>query len=309
LHEATRHQPLAAFILYSSAAGVLGSPGQANYAAANTFLDALAVYRRNVGLTAHSLSWGLWAAGSNLTERLTGADHARLNRSGVTPLRTDTALALLDAALGAEQPHLVPIQLRPAALRGRELASLPAALRDLVPSTNSGADATALRHRLAALDESEQHRLLLDLVRAHTAAVLGHASPQSIKPDQAFSELGFDSLTAVELRNRLNAVTGLRLSATATFDYPTASALAAHFRSELVLSPDGATDSEAGIRRALATIPMARLREAGLIDLLLRLAAGDESTQLDGDEEAGRIESADLDDLIAMALNQTEERN
>ncbi|MBB5140189.1 acyl transferase domain-containing protein/acyl carrier protein [Thermocatellispora tengchongensis] len=200
-------------------------------------MDALVSWRRARGLPGVSLAWGLWAERSGITGGLGQADLARMARSGVTPLSTEDALALLDAALAADEAVQVPIGLDPAAFRGR--ADVPPLLRGLVraPAARAVArtapDATYAQ-RLAAMPDADRDRALLDLVRTHAAAVLGHATPDAVAPDRQFKDLGFDSLTGVEFRNRLNAATGLRLPATLTFDHPTPAALAAELGRELL---------------------------------------------------------------------------
>ena len=246
LHELTAEAGLAAFVLFSSTAGTLGSPGQANYAAANTFLDALAHHRHAQGLPATSLAWGLWEHSSGLTAHLEGAGQARLARNGLVPLPTEEALELLDAALlRPRAAQLLPARLDMRPLRSQASAGLlPAILSEVVrvPARRAHTDSgPSLARRLAGLTEEEQHRLVLETVRGHIAAVLGHGSPESIESERAFQELGFDSLTAVELRNRLGAATGLTLRATLVFDYPTADALAAYLRAQLAPSPADAS--------------------------------------------------------------------
>ncbi|MEU5943866.1 type I polyketide synthase, partial [Micromonospora sp. NPDC047548] len=234
LHELTRE--LRMFVLFSSAAGVLGAPGQSGYAAANVFLDALAAHRRAAGLPAVSLAWGLWAA-DGMGDRLTAAELRRLGRNGFPPLTRTEGLALFTAALHAAEPLRVPVRLDLPALRAVAAGQpLPAALRGLVPPARPGARAGAtgpaggdeLLRRLAGWSGPERREALLDVVRVEIAAVLGHSTVDAVQPDQAFKDLGFDSLSAVELRNRLTAVTGLRLPATLVFDHPTAVAVAAH---------------------------------------------------------------------------------
>ncbi|MPZ81186.1 MAG: SDR family NAD(P)-dependent oxidoreductase [Actinophytocola sp.] len=235
LHELVGDAEL--FVLFSSAAGVLGNPGQANYAAANSFLDALAQHRRASGRPAVSLAWGLWAGG--MGHELAGADLARINRGGAHPLSTAEGLALFDAALGGAAVA-VPIKLDMPALQANAKAgAVPAVLRGLVRGRRTASAATTgrsdvLRAKLAELSEADREQALLDLVTGEVAAVLGHGGAGAITPARAFTELGFDSLTAVELRNRLGGVSGLRLPATLIFDYPTPKALAAYLRAELV---------------------------------------------------------------------------
>ncbi|MFF3350907.1 SDR family NAD(P)-dependent oxidoreductase, partial [Streptomyces sp. NPDC002779] len=240
LHELTQDADLAFFALYSSVSGVLGGAGQANYAAANSFLDALAHHRRAQGLPATSLAWGLWEQASAMTGELDLADRRRLSRMGLVPLSSEEGLALLDRALASAEPALVPARLDLAGLRGSE--TVPAVLRGLVrpATTRRTADTTAgsqgsggLAETLAGLSRAERERRLVELVRVHVAAVLGHASEQSVDPERSFKEQGFDSLTAVELRNRLTAATALRLPTAIVFDHPTPARLAGHLHTEL----------------------------------------------------------------------------
>ncbi|MBI0300788.1 SDR family NAD(P)-dependent oxidoreductase, partial [Streptomyces sp. PRKS01-29] len=238
LHELTRDMGLEAFVLFSSAAGVLGNAGQANYAAANTFLDALAQYRQAQGLPAVSLAWGLWAQDSGMTGHLDHEDHARLNRTGITPMTTEEGLALLDMAVDADRPSLLLARLSLTAVQrhvanGGTLLSL---YRGLVksPARRAGATAaTTLQQRVADLGDAERYDLILATVRTHIARVLGHSTADAVDGDRALKDLGFDSLTAVELRNQLGAATGLRLPTTLVFDYPTPSAIARYLDGRL----------------------------------------------------------------------------
>ncbi|MEU5789019.1 SDR family NAD(P)-dependent oxidoreductase [Micromonospora purpureochromogenes] len=239
LHELTRDADLALFCLFSSAAGVLAPAGQANYAAANLFLDALAAHRRSRGLPAHSLGWGLWAGGTGMTGHLDETALRRLRQQGFDALSEADGLALLDAALAGDVTAPVLLRLDPAGLRAQATSgALPAVLRDLVRvprrQAHRGTGAASLADRLRRLPEEERRRTLLDLVRAEVAGVLGHATPDAVDAGRALKELGFDSLTAVELRNRLNVATGLRLPATLVFDHPTVSAVAAHLAATLL---------------------------------------------------------------------------
>jgi acyl carrier protein len=242
LHELTLDRPLSAFVLFSGLAGVLGSAGQANYAAANTFADALACHRAALGLPATSLAWGLWAQASGMTGHLDAADLRRTSGHGVSGLSTPEGLALFDAAVfGQTRPALVPVRLETAALRTRaDQGALAPILRGLVrPSARVAAVSAvaaeeSLAERLGAVPEDRRDDLVRDLVRAHAAAVLGHSTSASVGADQPFRDLGFDSLTAVELRNRLSAATGLRLPATLVFDHPTPAVLAAHVRGQVL---------------------------------------------------------------------------
>ncbi|MDH6543554.1 acyl transferase domain-containing protein/acyl carrier protein [Streptomyces sp. SPB4] len=245
LHELTAGLDLSAFVLFSSAASLFGAPGQGNYAAANAYVDALAQHRRAHGLPAQSLAWGLWAERSGMTGHLDGAGIARIERAGAQALTTAEGLELLDAALTRDDAVLVPMRVDLAALRAQAASgeSVPSLLRALVPvpvrraaaAAAEAAPGTSLAGQLAGLPENERTRILSDLVRGHAATVLGHAGPQAVEADRGFLELGLDSLTAVQLRNRLGTATGLRLPTTLVFDYPTPAALAAHLRGLLVV--------------------------------------------------------------------------
>ncbi|QWF78546.1 type I polyketide synthase [Amycolatopsis sp. CA-230715] len=246
LHELT--QDLAMFVLYSSAAATFGAPGQGNYAAANAFLDALAQHRHSQGLPAQSLAWGLWATDGGMTGELGEADLQRMSRGGVLPLTPQHGLALFDKASTVDEPVLVPIGLDTGAIRQTDPAAVPPLLRGLARATvqrrtaagqSAEADGPSLAQQLGALGEPERLRLVLDLVCGHVAAVLGLASAAAVDPLRPFQEMGFDSLTAVELRNRLGAETQLRLPHTIVFDNPTADALAAHLLAELPLEKGG----------------------------------------------------------------------
>ena len=242
LHELTAGMDLDSFVLFSSVAGVLGSAGQGNYAAGNMFLDALAAYRSRLGLPALSLAWGSWEQG--MAGRLTEADRRRLAGQGIRPLSDAEGLALLDAGAAAGRPALVPVRLDPAALRGRgggeHLPPLLSGLASHAAPRRAGRQAAAARAagslaaRLAALPPAEQKTALRQVICTQAAAVLGMAALDEADAVRSFRELGFDSLTAVELRNRLATATGLRLPATLVFDYPTPDALAGHVLAGLV---------------------------------------------------------------------------
>ncbi|MFG2134073.1 SDR family NAD(P)-dependent oxidoreductase [Streptomyces sp. NPDC048751] len=239
LDELTRDRDLTRFVLFSSVAGTLGNAGQAAYAAANAALDGLAAQRHAAGLPATAVAWGLWAENSGMTERMADTDRARLARAGVVPLDSGTALDLFDAATALADPVLVAARLDLTALRERAAEGvLPAVLRALVPSVRRAAatdhavdGADGLRRRLA---EGEPLRVLQDLVLTQAAVVLGHSDPGGLSPDRPFKDVGFDSLTAVELRNRLGRATGVRLPATLVFDHPTPAGLARYLRDQLV---------------------------------------------------------------------------
>jgi acyl transferase domain-containing protein len=235
LHELTRD--LDAFVLYSSSAATFGNAGQGNYAAANAFLDALALRRRAEGLPATSLGWGLWAERSDLTAHLDEADRVRLNYGGaITPLSTEDGLALFDQALGGPDPVVLPTTLDTRVLARQP--SVPHLLRDLAGrrETATTEEPDDLMRRLGKLPETARRAELVHLVRAHSAAVLGHRSDEAVSPDRPFNDLGITSLTAIELRNSLGLKIGRRLAATAVFDHPTPTKLAAHLDGLLVAS-------------------------------------------------------------------------
>ncbi|MFI1585019.1 SDR family NAD(P)-dependent oxidoreductase [Embleya sp. NPDC020630] len=260
LDELTADADLSAFVLFSSAAGLVGNPGQANYAAANVALDALARRRRALGRPAVSLQWGLWAERSALTETMSATDRRRAAGAGVRALSVEQGLALLDAAAGRPEAVLTPLRLDPAILRGPQERVAPV-LRGLVPTrarrapARTSDTARSLVRRLAALPEAEQDRLLVDLVRTHAAGVLGHADARTIDPDRAFGELGLDSLAALELRTRLSTAVGLRLPATMLFDHPCARAVGVHLRARLLDAPT--PGRAAGVARSVSDEPVA----------------------------------------------------
>ncbi|WP_328980568.1 type I polyketide synthase [Streptomyces canus] len=240
LHELTEHLDLSAFVLFSSAAGILGEPGQSNYAAANTFLDALAQHRRANGLPAVSLAWGLWEESSGMTGHLWETDLARMARAGIAPLATHRALDLFDAALWQPSAVTVPIRLdRGAPGPGGRISPL---LSELLPrqqaepaeaASPTPAPETEGHDTVAAPAQDERRGALMALVRAHAAEVLGYTDSEVIQPTESFKDLGFDSLLGVDLRNRLNAATGLRLPAESVSRYPTPEALVGFISTQL----------------------------------------------------------------------------
>ncbi|MCP2168528.1 polyketide synthase 12 [Goodfellowiella coeruleoviolacea] len=322
LHELTREADLSLFVLFSSGAATFGSAGQGNYAAANAFLDALARQRRLAGLPAVSLAWGLWAQRSALTAQLDQTDLTRMTRSGAVALSTAEALDLFDTAAARDEPVLVPVRMDLAAMRA-QAGALPPLFHDLVrvrsrrsAARTSTATETNLVAQLPGMSEEDRRAAVLDLVRAHAAAVLGHASADGVEPDRAFKELGFDSLTSLELRNRLTASTGLKLRATLIFDYPTPVELADRLLTDLVpdTTPAAAGDhADAEIERLLRSVPVARIRQAGLVDALLRLATprtqqtpagtptAEPSSPESGAAESNAIDAMDVQSLLAKA--------
>jgi polyketide synthase 12 len=252
LHQLTASADLSAFVLFSSAAGVLGSAGQANYAAANAFLDALASHRRQQGLPAVSLAWGWWAQATGMTGHLEERDRARMSRNGFVPMSSADGLVLFDAALAQGREFVIPAQLDHAALRSHSaIAGLPPMFRGLISVARRTAESAApaeylpdLRQRIAAMSTSEQEQELLGIIRSHAAVVLGHDTADAVSADKEFKELGFDSLGSVEFRNRLKLATGLKLPATAILDHPTPTELARYLARALCI--DGPPDSGRG---------------------------------------------------------------
>ncbi|MFI6118078.1 SDR family NAD(P)-dependent oxidoreductase, partial [Kitasatospora sp. NPDC051164] len=249
LHELTRELDLAALVLFSSGAAQFGAAGQANYAAANAVLDALAAERRAEGLPGLSIGWGLWEERSEMTAAVTAGRGA-----GAGALTSAEGLALFDAALGSPYAYRLAARIAPSVLRADD--RLPAVLRGLVRPARTGsasaaAPARSMARQLAELPEAELYRTLLDLVRGNAAAVLGHSSPNLIRPARPFKDVGFDSLTGVELRNRLVSSTGLRLPAALVFDHPTPEALARHLAERAAAArPTG----DAAVRAGLDTL-------------------------------------------------------
>jgi acyl carrier protein len=252
LHEVTRDLALdlSAFVLFSSASGASGAAGQGNYAAANVFLDTLAEHRRAQGLPGQSLAYGLWEQSSGASDQLEALDMIRLRQAGFVPLKTDAALGLFDAAVARSEAVLIPIDIDLLAMRNMtRLAQMPAlwhrfaggglpqAAADL--SGEPRIDRSELTRRLdAGRSDAERLRVLIDVVQAEVAAVLGHIGSDAVETDSAFKDLGFDSLTAVELRNRLNMLTGLRLPATLAFDHPTVTLLSQEVHARLAALPN-----------------------------------------------------------------------
>jgi len=248
LHEVTQDLDLSAFVMFSSMAGIVGTPGQGNYAAANSFLDGLAAHRRADGLAGLSVAWGLWEQASGMTRHLADRDKARMSRVGLAPVSTEQALRLFDTAMLTDRPVLVAARLDPAALADHR-AALPPLLSQLVArptrrvideADNTAASMTGLVARLHGLSAEQRHGELVDLVCSNAAIVLGRANVADINAGSVFQDLGFDSLTAVELRNRLKTATGLSLSPTLIFDYPTPVVLAEHLDSRLEVTTAGA---------------------------------------------------------------------
>ncbi|MFK0032644.1 SDR family NAD(P)-dependent oxidoreductase [Streptomyces xinghaiensis] len=332
LHELTRDADLSAFVLYSSSSALLGSPGQGAYAAANAFLDGFARYRKGLGLPALSLAWGLWGSNSRMAGHLDQSGmQRRLNRSGIMALTDAEGLALFDAAQDGGDALLVPMRLNRTALRASgRITPFLSGLAGGGPAAGErrpevAAVSGTLAERLTGLTAQEGHALVLAEIRAHAAAVLGHGSDDSIPEDRAFKDLGFDSLTAVEMRNRLSAATGLRLPATLVFDHPTPGELAGHLSAELsaddapgsasplteldrfealftALAP-GTTKDTPGGAGALMIDEAERQEIAGRLAALAGLwnrLHGTTTAPEDGDTVADALEAADDHEIFAF---------
>ncbi len=304
LHELTRDLPLRAFVMFSSAGGLVTTAGQANYAAANVFLDGLAQHRAAAGLPATSIAYGLWA-GAGAGRYLADVDLQRLRRQGLPALTVEQGLRSFDSALGAGA-NVVALPIDVGALRSRT-DEVPALLRGFLPERRAaraaagGIDPGAVRTKLVGLPADEAEAVLVDLVREFVAAVLGHASVDQVAAEDTFKDLGFDSLSGVELRNQLTAATGVQLPATTVFDYPTSAAVAAHLRTQLV-EDEPAVDV---------------LREVDRLEALLSAVGDDERSQVgarlrslarslagaDGDSVASRLDSSSAEELFAFIDN------
>jgi polyketide synthase 12 len=310
LHELTRDRGLAAFVLFSSASATIGTPAQANYAAANAFLDALAECRRAEGLPATSLAWGLWADATGLTGHLDASDVARAGRGGISAMPTAEGLVLFDVAGRTGDAVTVTARLDLAALRA---GAAPRMLRDLLGATPAPLaasarpvdDGAALVARLAALPVTERAHALLDVVRGHVADVLGHVTPAVVDVARGFNELGFDSLTAVELRNRLGSATGLRLATTLVFDHPTPTALADHLLGALLPSRsdddvDGLIADLARVEGVLATLPADGAGRARVAEHLRQVAARWSAGESGEGIDAAALDAVSADELFDL---------
>jgi acyl transferase domain-containing protein/acyl carrier protein len=318
LHELTRDLDLDAFVLFSSGAATWGSGGQPGYAAANAFLDALAEHRRAEGLTAASIAWGTWAEVGMAT---VDATNERLRRQGVMPMEPQLAIAALQRMLEDDDTVLTVTLMdwerftpsftapRPSPL----LTTIPEAGRalsagDEPPAGDGGSTAPPLRQRLDSMATAERDRALLEAVRAEASATLGHDADDAVPVTRAFRDVGFDSVTAVELRNRLRTALGLPLPAALVFDHPTPAALAQHIGSLLFGAAPGrpvenrADDPDAEIRDVLASVPISRLRKAGLLDMLLKLATAEAvETGTGPDEGEESLDDMDAESLLRLA--------
>nr|AYW76477.1 MjmC [Streptomyces sp.] len=316
LHELTRDLDLAAFVVFSSVAGSMGAPGQANYAAANAFLDALMMRRRAEGVAGQSLVWGPWAQDSGMTRGLTETDIQRMSAAGMPPISTEQGMALFDAATALRHPVVVTAQLNLAALRAQGAPApvlrglLGAGPRPVARSTVAETS-ESLRDRLLNLRSDERDEHMVRLVQEQSAMVLGYASAEKIDPAHRFSDLGFDSLTAVELRNRLSSGTGLRLLSTLIFDYPTPAVLAGYLVNELVPAdaPDPTPSWMADLDRLDAALSDGFSDEITRSGVAIRLRqlltkVTKAEAESDGPGATDRLESASADEILDFIDNE-----
>ncbi|HXC24193.1 MAG TPA: SDR family NAD(P)-dependent oxidoreductase [Solirubrobacteraceae bacterium] len=311
LHQLTLDMDLSAFVLFSSAAGVLGSPGQANYAAANAFLDALATCRRTLGLSGTSIAWGLWAQASEMTDHLQQEDLVRTTRMGVLALSSEEGLEMLDLALQVNEPLVVCARLDKRALRSyARTEALHPLLHGMIrtrPRRVAAASVNSLSRLLADTAPDQRIPVVLELVRSHAAHVLGHGTSSAVDEQRAFKELGFDSLAAVELRNRLNTATGMWLPATLVFDYPTPAALAEYLLEKLAgeLNPRGMVSLDTGLdtlERELASLAPDDVQRVRITERLRAIVSGfgQERSLPDGVSAAEQIESATANEIFEL---------
>jgi acyl transferase domain-containing protein/thioesterase domain-containing protein len=276
LHELTKDLDLPQFLLFSSVAGLLGGATQANYAAANAFLDALAAHRQADGLSATSIAWGGWAQDTSLLDALADVDRMRLERSGFVPFSAAEGLEYFDAARASSAPLLAPVGLSIAALRDQAAAGvLPPILSRLVQLPGSESGEGALRERLRGLPEEQRQAAVLEVVRGQAATVLGHASAGDVDPDLVLQELGLDSLGAVELRNRIAAATGVQVTMLTLSDHPTLAGIAGSISAQLGRSiasvPAEGEPAERGAAGISLSSLLASAREEDALDEFVEL--------------------------------------
>ncbi len=300
LHELTRQFEGCELVLVSSIAGTFQTPGQGNYAAANSFLDALARKRASEGLRGISVGWGGWEGRSELTGKLSQADMARIHRRGVIEFSDSEGIELHARSRDLGRAHVIAVALDKAPLRAAARAGTMAPLYSgIVRAPVRRVAAGSLADRLAAVPEAEREGVALELVRSHVAVVLGHASGEAVDPAAAFKDLGFDSLSAVELRNRLSAATGMQLPATLVFDHPSAEAVARHLVETAGTGKGpGVEEAIEGLRALLGSLSEEDRESADSQLRALLVRGGGE----DGDEQEAidRIQSADADELLEI---------
>jgi acyl transferase domain-containing protein len=311
LDELTSHLDLSAFVVFSSVAGEIGVAGQGGYAAANVSADALVYDRRRRGLPATSMAWGRWAGlGMAADQRVS----ERLDRTGMAGINPEAAFTALQRTLDADDTLAVVADIDWPRFISEFSATRPSPLlANLAEASNHAADeaagdAATVKERMAGMSEAEQKRWLLDVVRAEAAAVLGHADPYALRTDRTFKQIGFDSLATVQFRNRISQATGLPVPSSLSFSYPTLGAVAQYLRNELKTSGDGEfadAEDEDRFRKTLATLPLDMIRQAGLLDELLKLTrmrkpAGNDGSGAVADHDS--IDSMNVDNLVQLAL-------
>lgn len=318
LHELTADLPLHTFMLFSSIAGVLGNAGQANYGAANAFVDALAVHRRRLELPAVSVAWGLWSTGTGMAAGLSAADEDRLGRAGIAALSAADGLALFDSVLTeAAEPLVVASRWNSAGLQALAEGGgmVPAVLRGLVkaprrsqatgtPSAPAAAP-SGIVQKLVGLPEADAFRVLAEFVRAQVARVLSLASPDVVEPDRTFSELGFDSLGAVQLRNTLTEELGLDLPATLIFDYPTVLTLSQHLLAAVApAAPQPDEVLREAVDRVAAQLVGADIGQHDRVVAVLQETLRRLGTRDDADPAAAHLDDSSDDEIFAFIDNQ-----
>ncbi|MFI5973414.1 type I polyketide synthase [Streptomyces sp. NPDC051452] len=312
LHELTADRDLSAFVLFSSLTATVGGAGQANYAAANAYLDALAEHRRAAGLPATSVAWGPWG-GDGMAAH--GVVRSAARAMGMTPLDPDRALTALGRALAGGDTTVTVADVDWSVFAPAFTATRPSALLSALPEARRGADGQArtsavdgFAEKLAGLTGGERDRALQDLVCSQAAAVLGYASADAVEPATAFRDLGFDSLTSVDLRNRISGAAGVPLPATLIFDYATPAALAKHLGTELAGADTSVDSVVAELDRVAARLGdlTAEDIEQGRITTRLQSLLGELNKTLgqDTDAVAGRLQDASADDVFAFIDNE-----
>ncbi|MFJ9615600.1 type I polyketide synthase [Streptomyces noursei] len=305
LDELTRDRDLSAFVLFSSATGVCGLPGQGNYAPGNAFLDALAEHRRGLGLPATAIDWGLWGGDGIVDDQAV----AQSERYGFRSMPPESAIGALGTALAGGDTHVMVCDADWERLATGRAHPLLAELVTSVTPPEAPVEQVSFAERYAGFAPSEQQRLLVGLVRTHVAAALGRPSPQAVDVDRRFHDQGFDSLTAVDLRNRLSVEVGTALPATVVFDHPTPAALAEYLRDALLPAPADPADTVVAELDRLASLLAEAGRDertrAAVDDRLRAVVAGWEAAGRDtGAGRADELADASDDELIDFISNE-----
>jgi acyl transferase domain-containing protein/NAD(P)-dependent dehydrogenase (short-subunit alcohol dehydrogenase family)/acyl carrier protein len=313
LHELTQGLKLDCFVLFSSMAGVMGNAGQANYAAANCFLDALASHRQNKGLAGTAIAWGPWADGG-MADALSQADKTRMTRQGFKGLSSEDGMALLQLCLEQNFGQSVAVRLQQRHLATAfDATGIPPLFKNLIRTKAKGQSASGLKERLLALPEAERESALLDVVRQEVAAVLGLGSKDEVQATQALQEMGMDSLMVVELKTRLATVCGVKLPATLAFDYPNAKALAGLLLERVDVSVGTQENTDNDIVRQIASklqkVSLDELKASGMLSQLISfvgLTTGGVQERQGNESHAtgGADVTLDPDDILARAQKE-----